>query len=524
MPSTQPLSEDWRSWPVAQKQAYLQRIEERLPNRQAGSGHPLTGASLSWQEWLRQNFPHVCNRPFGERHLRLWDWFEALQFGTRPLPRIEVWPRGGAKSTTTELGCTRACVKLSRRYALYVSETQDQADKHVAAIASLLESAGVERSLNKYGSSRGWRRQELRTANGFNVSALGLDTGSRGVKLDQYRPDLIIFDDVDHQHDTEATVQKKLDTITTAIIPAGSIDCAYLFVQNQVHEDSIVSMLVDGRADFLHDREPAYVEPAVRGLKAEPVDRGDGLKVYRITEGEPTWAGQDLATCEFQINAWGLTAFLREAQHEVGGGGGYFFNVEKLQYIERSAIPSGLRLCRAWDVAATEGGGDLSSGVLMGVLGRYPHVRVIVLNVKRGQWGAERVDQEIEETAASDPPGTILRLPQDPGQAGKAQAVRWGKQFQQYHPRILPVNGNKAVRARGFAGAVNLGNVELVRDATWNHAYREVLRKFKEDLSALVDDDVDASSDAFNELVPPVTHRPLTGARRPIPAGMRLPG
>ena len=264
----------------------LEEFRDDLPTK--NDGEVLPGAVLPWQEWLRLNFPQVVSRPFGERHLRLWEWFEALTPGTRPRPRVEVWPRGGAKSTTTELGIARVCVKLTRRYVLYVSETQDQADKHIGSIASLLEAAGVERKVGKYGSSRGWRRQELRTANGFNVSAIGLDTATRGVKLDSFRPDLIVFDDIDHQDDSEKTIQKKIGGITTAIIPAEAVDCAHLFVQNQVHEESIVSRLVDGRADFLHDREPACVEPAVRGLKTEKVDRGDGLNIYQIVGGEAT--------------------------------------------------------------------------------------------------------------------------------------------------------------------------------------------------------------------------------------------
>lgn len=410
---------------------------------------------------------------------------------------MEVWPRGGAKSTSAELGCARSCIKLSRRYALYVSETQEQADKHIASIATLLEAVGVERAVNVYGSSKGWRRQELRTANGWNCSAYGLDTAARGVKLDHYRPDLIIFDDLDRQSDSERTTRRKIDALTTAIIPAGSSDCAMLFVQNLIHEESIFAQLVDGRADFLHDREPACIEPAVRGLQVESLPRGDGLNVYRITGGEPTWEGQSLVVCERQINDWGLRAFKREAQHEVAGADGYFFDVSKLREVD--AATEGLRYCLAWDLAATEGGGDYTAGVLLGVSGRSPDVRVYVMRVWRGQWASERVRQQIAEARKACPAGTILRLPQDPGQAGKAQAEQFRAAFLEWQPRIEPVTGAKATRATGFAEAVNKGNVCMVK-GEWNHAFRNELRRFREDELDQVDDTVDASSDAFNEL------------------------
>jgi predicted phage terminase large subunit-like protein len=468
-----------------------------------------------WRVWLARYFPDVCTAPFAERHLRLWEWFESLAPGARVRARVEVWPRGGAKSSTAELGCARVCVKKTRRYALYVSQTQEQADKHVQAIASHLEVLGVMRALNIYGSSKGWRRQELRAEDGFNVSAYGLDTAARGVKLDQYRPDLILFDDIDNQNDSARTIEKKIAAITTAILPAGSNDAAVLFLQNKIHEESIVATLCDGRADFLHGREPAFVEPAVLGLEVMTVAREDGANEYHITAGQPTWEGQSLAVCQGQINDWGLRAFKREAQHEVEGGSGYVFNVAQLLSVPPDQVPPLTSVCLAWDLAATEGGGDHTVGVLMGVTQER---RYYVLTVLRGQWGSERVRACIElasKTFAFRYPDFSLRLPQDPGQAGKAQKDQLRKQLADFTPAILPVSGSKVTRATGLAEAVNLGNVFLVEQEidsifapyletrsffAWHKAFREELRKFREDVEDQVDDTVDAASDSFNRL------------------------
>lgn len=491
---------------------------------------PPSTEALPWCEWLAKHFPAVCTAPFSPRHVRLWEWFEALTPGERPAPQIEVWPRGGAKSTSAELGVARLAVKLTRRYVLYVSETQDQADKHVQSIATLLETLGVERAVGAYGHSKGWRRQELRTADGFNVSAYGLDTAARGVKLDQYRPDTIILDDIDSQDDTTRTVDKKIAAVTTSIIPAGSPDCAILGIQNLVHEEGIFSQLADGRADFLHDRVPAFVEPAIVGLKYEAKDRGDGLKSYFIIEGVATWEGQNRATCEKQINAWGIGAFLREAQHEVEGAAGYFFDVKALNYIDADdpQLADVVRWCRAWDLAATEGGGDWTCGYLMGMTGKYPDVKVFITDGRRGQWASDNVKARILAVAEDDGTRPVVRLPQDPAQAGKSQADQYKKDFRANRPRhrlvLVPTSGAKSVRARGFAEAVNKGNVYVVRDRTqkpttntdaylasgaikpvhaltpWNFAMKECLRKFREDVEDQQDDDVDALSDAFNQL------------------------
>src|SRR5690606_32099442 len=57
---------------------------------------------------------------FSERHRRFWDWIESIEDGEYISPRIEAWPRGGAKSTSAELAVARLGVKLTRRFALYV--------------------------------------------------------------------------------------------------------------------------------------------------------------------------------------------------------------------------------------------------------------------------------------------------------------------------------------------------------------------------------------------------------------------
>ena len=292
------------------------RAEQEKRRRQA---QPPT----AWQPWLTAHFPSYVRAGFAPRHIALWEWLTAID-AARPRPFVAIWPRGGAKSTSVELGCAWLQARQARRFVLYVSGTQAQADGHVQSVATLLERLGVQRALNRYGASRGWRQQELRTAGGFNVRAFGLDAGARGVKIDDVRPDVIVFDDVDDRHDTPLTVQKKIETITQTILPAGSDNAAALFVQNRIHAGSIASLLADNAAPFLLDRLPVSEEPAVHGLVTAP-EEFEGRTVYRVMAGTPTWAGQSLAVCEQQINTWGPDAFQREAQHVVARGGGQFF-------------------------------------------------------------------------------------------------------------------------------------------------------------------------------------------------------
>lgn len=329
---------------------------------------PATVSAIDWRDWLKSAAPGLT--VFADRHVRLWDWFEALAHDTAPLARIEDWPRGGGKSSSVELGTTYAGTTKRRTFALYVSGTQVKADTHVQAIAGILERLGIARAVNRYNQSKGWTQQRLRAANGFNVVSFGLDAGARGVKLDDYRPDLIILDDVDDRHDSMTTVQKKIETITQSIMPSGASHCAHLFVQNTIHTHSVMAQLIDGRAAFLLRREPIIVEPAIIDLMYEETREGDQLR-YVITGGAPTWDGQDIATCERQINDWGLTAFLREAQHDVMNIVGSMFSHLDFEAIriDRDSVPELLRTVVWCDPAVTNTDQSDHNGVQVDGLG-----------------------------------------------------------------------------------------------------------------------------------------------------------
>jgi hypothetical protein len=335
------------------------------------AAYPLPTAEMAWRDFLAHHFPSTVSAPFAARHISLHEWFDTLVPGTKPRPRVEVWGRGGAKSSTGELGIVRVGAKLSRHFVLIVSETQAQADSRVSSISSKFESMGVGRLVGKYGTSKGWKRDQIRTANGFNVAGLGLDTGARGIKLDDFRPDLIVFDDIDGRHDSAAAIAKKIETITQTILPAGSSDCAILFLQNLISKNGIVSQLYFGKADFLLNRETPTFDQAVKDLKYEMVLDEEGYPRYIITGGTPTWAGQSLATCEAQMNEWGRKAFLREAQHEVfDDEDGLWARERDINPFRVSESPELYRICVSVDPSASSKSTSDEAGIMIGGLAR----------------------------------------------------------------------------------------------------------------------------------------------------------
>jgi hypothetical protein len=311
---------------VALLESALDELDATIQVGDFDSGHAfaIDGADLPYPNWLKTYAPHAASSPLGEHHIRAWEWADSIKKNDPPPALIECWFRGGGKSTTMELIASRIAVRATRRFLLYVCATQDAANRHVQDIASTMERCGIERAVNKYGFSRGWNASKLRTANGFNVLAFGLDTGARGVKLDYLRPDFIIFDDIDELDDSVGRVDKKIATITQTILPAKSTDCAIVFVQNRIHANSVMSKVLSGEVDMLQNRKQSPIVPAVKDLTYTTEEKEDGRVGYRITGGTPTWSHKSLEICQREIDDYGLISFLRECQHEVGVGGLFF--------------------------------------------------------------------------------------------------------------------------------------------------------------------------------------------------------
>lgn len=280
-----------------------------------------------WREWLRAVWPKHFSKDLAQHHVKYWKWILSIQAGVPVDPFVGVFSRGGGKTTMAEGGIGALGIRGKRKFALVVSNTGKQADEKVTNVSVMLEDSSVaryypehsERQLGKWGQSKGWTQTTLHTAGGFTVRALGLDTAARGIKWGADRPDIIIFDDIDDTLDSPATVAKKLALIKKSILPAGSPDCAVLVIQNLIHQDSVVSQIVDGKAQILARRTVVGPIPAVRGLEWKWEVNDKGISAPKITAGTATWVGQNLATCEKQMGDWGPDTFLSEAQHEVKG-------------------------------------------------------------------------------------------------------------------------------------------------------------------------------------------------------------
>jgi len=346
------------------------KIQAELELRRRRRTGKHLSAPVYWQDWCQTLFPKYFSAPFAQRHVELWDWLESITLDNYVKAFIAIWGRGGAKSTNAETGLVRLGAEEKRKYALYVSSTQEKADTHVANVAGMIESKLFGqyyhkmsmRAKGKFGNVKGWRREHLQAANGFSVDAFGLDSGLRGIKIDEQRPDIIVLDDIDEKFESPKVTLKKMQVITDTVLPSGSNNCAVLFIQNLIAADSVASRLMDMRADFLRDRILSGPFPAIDNFEYELQDY-----LFMITNGTPTWAGQDMATCQAQINLWGISAFRREAQHEVDLTGGIWDGIE-WQTITYEQLPKFKRIVCWIDPAVTDKPESASQGISIGGL------------------------------------------------------------------------------------------------------------------------------------------------------------
>lgn len=168
-----------------------------------------------------------------------------------------------------------------------------------------------------------------------------------------------------------------------------------------------------------------------------------------------------------------------------------------------TSLPDDLVEFRAWDLAATlpsevNPNPDYTAGVRMGKSkkdGCY-----YVIDVVRFRDRPSGVETQIHTAAENDGKKVGIFIPQDPGAAGKSYATSLIRKLAEkgFRARAKPTNKDKVTRFAGFSAASEAGIVKILQ-GSWNDAFFLELEGFCGDGKGK-DDQVDATSDAFNSL------------------------
>lgn len=338
-------------------------------------------AEVDGAVWASTMFPFMATATMAQHMEAFWRWVWTIQRGQRSRPRVEVWGRGMAKSSSAEAAVAAVAATGRRAYGLYVSATQKLADEHVASIGGLMESRRfalaypdtAARAVGLYGNVKGWRRNRLSTGAGFVIDALGLQAAARGIKTENQRPDFIVLDDIDARDDGPDAIAKKLDLITTTLLPAGTTDMVVLGVQNVIHPNSIFAQLANltpEPADFLVDRIVVGPIPLVRDMEVSMQTNDEGQPRAVIVGGTPSWpGGKPLDACQADMDRMGLASFMQECQHLTKPAAGGLFSDLTYQRCRPDAVPR-LAAAAVWlDPAVTSKDSSDSQGVQCDGLG-----------------------------------------------------------------------------------------------------------------------------------------------------------
>lgn len=241
---------------------------ERSQLRQAlETGAPLTGArglrrqlgAIDLEFFGRAYFGHYFSRPSPEFHRELDNiWQQGVLKGRTPLTAAEVQaisrlpgvrrvvaaPRGHAKSTNlTFKGTMHAVLYQYKHYPIIISDSSEQAEGFLDNIRVEFEENAAIRE--DFGDLAGgvWRSNVLVTRSNIKIEAIGSGKKIRGRKHRNWRPDLIILDDVENDENVRTPEQRaKLDNwFKKAVSKAGDDYTDIVYIGTLLHYDSLLA-------------------------------------------------------------------------------------------------------------------------------------------------------------------------------------------------------------------------------------------------------------------------------------------
>ncbi len=328
---------------------------------------------------------------------------------------------------------------------------------------------------------------EFALTNGSEYMASGINSGITGNRAHGLiGDDLIKGREAAESEDIRDKIWDAwFDDGISRLIPGGWV----VLIMTHWHEDDPAGRILpegwNGESGMLKCRDGMTWRVICLQARCEndtdPLSRKQGEYLW------PEWFPREhWAQFENRPRTWSSLYQQRPAPQE-----GSFFKPDQMPVFE--AIPFGTRFLRGWDLAATNDDGDWTVG---GKVGLMPDGRFLIADIKRLQGSPDEVEAAIVNTAAADGKPVTVGLPQDPGQAGKAQVAYLTKRLAGYTVSSSPESGDKQTRAEPLASQVNVGNVAMLR-AEWNDKLTSEMRVFP---NGTFDDQVDALARAFNEL------------------------
>jgi len=340
-----------------------------------------------------------------------------------------------------------------------------------------------------------WPEVELVRAGeaSFANTKTGFREGVPFASLTGGRGDRVIIDDP-HSTETAESEAERLNTtrIFRESVPTRLNDpktSAIIVIMQRLHEDDVSGQIQKLGLGYEHLMLPMEFEPDRR------CKTSIGFEDPRTYEGELLFPERfPRSVVDRDKVPMGSYAVAGQFQQRPAPRSGGMFQRGDFEIVD--AVPAGGQECRAWDFAASKAVPGRSPDWTVGLKMKHVGGIFYVQDVRRDRWSPGDVETNLKNTATQDGLTVRIRMPQDPGAAGKSDAATKVKLLAGYDVIVVLPTGEKTVRAKPASAQAEAGNVKLVR-GPWNDTFLDEVCSFP---NAQHDDQVDAFADALNEL------------------------
>ncbi len=153
-------------------------------------------------------------------------------------------PRGHAKSTTfTFKDDLHAALYAYKHYIIILSDSSEQAEGFLADIKTELEENAALKE--DFGALEGkvWKASVILLANGVKIEAVGSGKKLRGRRHKEWRPDLIVCDDLENDENVNTPDQRKKlkNWYDKAVSAVGDTYTDIVYIGTLLHYDSLLA-------------------------------------------------------------------------------------------------------------------------------------------------------------------------------------------------------------------------------------------------------------------------------------------
>ena len=228
------------------------------------------GAGLTGQKGLRRQLAAFDLEYFGRAYLSHYFvnpspafhkeldevWINGVMKGMNPLEQAKrisrmegcrkaiQAPRGHAKTTTfTFKDSLHASLYGYKHYIILLSDSSEQAEGFLAGIKDEIEENGAIRE--DFGNQKGkvWKSSVILFDNGTKIEAIGSGKKVRGRKHKQWRPDLMLCDDLENDENVATPDQRRKlrNWYYKAVSKAGDTYTDIVYIGTLLHFDSLLA-------------------------------------------------------------------------------------------------------------------------------------------------------------------------------------------------------------------------------------------------------------------------------------------